>query len=96
MSNFAGQGATRASAIWQTAASQPSWLSRIVLMTFILVIALPIFVLVLLALFVASIVFAALWGVNYLVAKVRGALPHSDGRKNVRVIRRDGVQDHHQ
>ncbi|MCZ6835570.1 MAG: hypothetical protein O7G85_07335 [Planctomycetota bacterium] len=88
---FTTSGVRRASAVWQSAATQPSWISRVVLMTFILVIAVPIFLLVALALVAASLVFGVLWGVNFLMLKVKGVLPHNDGRKNVRVIqRRDG------
>lgn len=85
---FTSPGAQRVSAIWQTAASQPSWISRVVLMTFILIIAIPIFLLVMLALLAASVVFGVLWIANTLVMKIRGTLPHRDGRKNVRVIQR--------
>ena len=88
-SNFTTPGAQRATAIWQTAASQPSWISRAVLVTFLLVIGIPIFLLVLLALLVATVVFALLWGANALMTKMRGVLPRRDGRQNVRVIQRN-------
>ena len=89
---FSTRGARRVSAMWQTAAAQPSWVSRVALITFILVIGVPIFLLVTLALAAASFVFAILLGVNYVLMKIRGAMPHRDGRKNVRVIeRRDDV-----
>ncbi|MCH7547091.1 MAG: hypothetical protein IID30_11895 [Planctomycetes bacterium] len=93
--DYTTRGANRASALWQTAATQPNWVSRFALMTFIIVIGLPIFLLVIFAIFAATFVFAMLAGVNYCLYKIRGALPHSDGRKNVRVIRRDDDQTRH-
>ena len=74
--------------MWRAASTQPGWLGRAVLLTFILVIAVPIFLLVALALLAAMAVFAVLFSVNYLAMKIRGALPKRDGRENVRVIER--------
>ena len=92
---FTSPGARRVSAIWQTASSQPSWILRVVLMTFIFVIAFPIVLLVALALLVASVVLVVLRIVNTLMMKMRGTLPRRDGRENVRVMqRRDDVHDH--
>lgn len=93
--DYTSRGANRASALWQTAATQPNWVSRFALMTFIIVIGLPIFLLVIFAIFAATFVFAMLAGVNYCLYKIRGALTHRDGRKNVRVIRRDDDQTRH-
>ena len=87
--DYTSQGANRASALWQTAATQPNWVSRFALMTFIIVIGLPIFLLVIFALLAATFVFALLAGINFCLYKVRGVLPQKDGRENVRVIRRD-------
>ena len=89
---FSTRGAQRVSAMWQTAAAQPSWVSRFALITFILVIGVPIFLLVALALIAATFVFAVLVGVNWLLTKFKRALPVRDGRRNVRVIqRRDDI-----
>ena len=88
---FTTPGAQRVGAAWRTAAAQPSWMSRAVLLTFILVIGIPIFLLVSVALIAASLVFSVLWGFNYLMIKVKGALPHNDGREGVKVIRRKDV-----
>ena len=88
ISTFSGNGAHRAAAAWQTAASQPSWVARAALVVFLIVIGLPLMLLFLLALLLAVIVFTALAGVNFIIAKVRGILPRSDGRENVRVIQR--------
>ena len=85
---FSTRGARRVSAIWQTASAQPSWVSRVALITFILVIGVPIFLLVTLALIAATFVFAVLIGVNWLLTRIRGTLPVRDGRDNVRVIQR--------
>ena len=63
-SSYSSQGTRRVVSIWQTAASQPSWISRIVLMTFVFVIAVPLVLLALLAFFAATLVFVVLRGVN--------------------------------
>ena len=87
-STFGTHHSERVAAMWRAASAQPGWLGRAVLMTFILVIAIPIFLLVMLALIVASVVFAVLFCVNYVFMKARGILPKRDGRENVRVIQR--------
>ena len=87
-SSFSSSGARRVSSLWQVASAQPGWVNRLALMTFILVIAVPVFLLVVAALIAASAVFGILWGFNFLLMKVRGILPRSDVRENVRVIRR--------
>ncbi len=83
-----------AAGVWRAAASQPGWITRIALMTFLLVVGLPILLLVMAAILIAAVVFAGLALLNGVVARVRGmrggrgALGRRDGRANVRVIRR--------
>ncbi len=89
ISTFANDGAGRAQTVFQTVARQPSWITRIALMAFLIVIGLPIFLLLLLAIFAAVVIFSVLAVVNAIVMKVKGGLPRRpDGRENVRVIRR--------
>jgi hypothetical protein len=88
ISDFAGPGAQRATQAWQTINTQPSWIVKAATLVFLLVVGIPILLLVLLALILATAVFAVLWGVNRVLAGFRGVLPRNDGRENVRVIRR--------
>jgi hypothetical protein len=89
ITTYAHEGGSRAQSVFRTVAAQPSWVSRIALMAFLIVIGLPLFLLFLLALLTAIVIFSVLALANALVMAVRGALPRrSDGRENVRVIRR--------
>ncbi len=72
---------------WLT--SQPSWVVRLVLLTFVLVVGLPLLLLAIVAVIAATIMFTGLALINAGVAKLRGFLPKRDGRSNVRVIKRD-------
>ncbi len=72
---------------WLT--SQPSWVVRLALVVFILLVGLPLLLLAIVAVIAATIVFTALALINAGVAKLRGLLPKRDGRSNVRVIKRD-------
>jgi uncharacterized membrane protein HdeD (DUF308 family) len=83
--NYATSGSERASAAWQSINAQPSWLARAVVWAFLLVVALPVLLLLFVALLVATVVFGVLWLVNQALLLVR---PRRDGRENVRVIRR--------
>ncbi len=72
---------------WLT--SQPSWVVRLALVMFLLVVGLPLLLLAIVAVIAATIVFTGLALINASVARLRGFLPKRDGRSNVRVIRRD-------
>lgn len=92
-------GAARVQRTWYTVQSQPSWVTKAAVITFLLVFVVPIAVLVMMAVAAAVLVFAVLAGLYMLVAKVRAVfsgadrglpgLRRNDGRENVRVIRRD-------
>lgn len=86
--NYAESGSERATAAWQSINSQPSWLARAVVWAFLIVVALPLLLLMIIALLVATIVFGVLWLVNKVLLLLRPVLPRRDGRENVRVIRR--------
>ncbi len=72
---------------WLT--SQPSWVVRLALLIFILVVGVPLLLLAIVAVLAAIIVFTGLALINAGVAKLRGFLPKRDGRSNVRVIKRE-------
>ena len=87
-----GRGGQRVFHVWQTVNRQPSWVVRLTLMAFVLIVVLPIVVLMLLAFIVAGLVFSVLWGANRLFQSVRGGLSgrsSESGRENVRVIPRE-------
>lgn len=86
---YTAQGAQSTSRIWQTAVSQPGWISRIALLTFLIVVGLPLMLLVLIALLFAVIVFTILAMFHGVWLRLRGAISHQDGRENVRIIRRE-------
>lgn len=89
ITRYVSSGSQGAQQVWQTVSSQPSWVSRVALLAFFLVIGLPILLLVLLAVFAAVVMFSILALANAAVMWVKGRLPQRDsGRENVRVIRR--------
>ena len=71
---------------WLT--SQPSWVIRLALVIFVLVVGLPLLLLAVVAVIAATIVFTGLALINAAGARLRGLLPKRDGRSNVRVIKR--------
>ncbi len=77
------------------ASSQPSWVARAALLTFLVVVGLPLAMLFLLAFFAAMVVFGGLALGHIAVAGVRGLFGRdAEGRENVKVIRRlDGPGD---
>ena len=97
ITTMASDGFGHAQSTWKAARRQPNWLLGTTVMIFLVVIALPIFLLVLLALLAATLAFLALWGINRVISAIRGLLPRDDGRRNVRVLRpgeRPGLRDH--
>ena len=94
--------AGRMGSVWRLAASQPGWLLRIALLTFLLVLGLPLILLALVAILLASAVFAVLAVAHGTIERIRGRGPgggpsggvsggllgRRDGRENVRVIQR--------
>ena len=84
--------------VWRLAASKPGWPLRIAFLTFLLVIGLPIILLALVAILLASAVFAVLALAHGTIERLRGRgrgrirgrglLGRRDGRENVRVIQR--------
>ena len=80
--------------MYQYVSSQPNWITRAALTAFAVVIILPIFVLVFLALLLASILFGSLALLNLFTGSVPRGFNHhkrrdSEGRKNVSVLPSD-------
>ena len=87
MSTYSSRGFERAAAALRLVQSQPGWITRLAALVMLIVIGLPIFLLVMLALFAGGFVFALLALFNGLALKIRSVLPRRDGRENVRIIR---------
>ncbi len=73
---------------YEWVASRPSWVTRVALVTFLLIVGLPVLLLLGVAILAAVGVFFVLAAGHFLLRKVQGLLPARDGRSNVRVIRR--------
>ncbi|MCA9297023.1 MAG: hypothetical protein KC983_10910 [Phycisphaerales bacterium] len=86
--NFATDGAARAQRVWSVAQQQPSWVTKIAAVTFLLVIAIPVLFLFFAALIMGLAVFIVLGIAAWILRAVRRILPHRDGRENVIVRRR--------
>ena len=65
----------RATAAWQAINTQPSWVVKATVVAFVLVIGVPVFLLLLLAFFIAAVLFSALWCVNQVISGFKGLLP---------------------
>lgn len=88
-SDFANGGARHAATMRRVVVQQPSWIVRVAMLAFVLIVAIPFLVLFVVAVVVGGLLFAGLAAVNAVVGRIRGSLPKDDGRENVRVIRRD-------
>lgn len=78
------------SAAFKAAQGQPNWAVRAAIMTFLLLVALPILLLLFVAGLAAVAVFSILAGANWVLSRLKGNQPPRDGRRNVRVIDREG------
>jgi len=88
LAQYASGSQQRAGAAWRTINTQPGWIVKATVFAFLLVVGVPVVLLLLLALFVAGLLFTVLWGANALVRRLKRLMPQRDGRENVRVIRR--------
>jgi hypothetical protein len=77
---------------WQRAASQPNWIIRALMLVVLLVVVLPLLLLVGFVAVGAILVLGGLALGRAAVEKVRRRV-RGDGRSNVRVIRRSGVDE---
>ncbi len=82
------QQTVRAQQAWSVAQRQPSWVTKVAAVTFLLVIAIPVLMLFFAAVIIALAVFLVLGIVAWIMRSVRGLMPKRDGRENVIVRRR--------
>ena len=92
IANLNHPGFQRAARAYQVAAAQPSWITRLALFTFLLVIGLPLMLLFLFALLTATVVFGTLALGHLMILKLKGLMPVQNGRENVTIIRREPPQ----
>jgi uncharacterized membrane protein len=87
---YTEDGSERVRSAWQYATNQPSWIARFALTVFLFIIMLPIVALLMIAFLVAVVVFLVLAVANAAISLIRMLVSgRSDGRENVRVVRRD-------
>lgn len=86
---FVNLGGDRVSAAFQAARRQPNGAAKAAVLTFLIIIAIPILVLLLIAMLAATAVFTVLMMFNWIATRFRGTSDPGAGRRNVRVIRRD-------
>ncbi len=68
---------------------RPSWAARLALITFLLIVGLPLAILLGMAVAAAALVFGGLTLIGAAGRRLGSVLPGGDGRSNVRVIQRD-------
>lgn len=86
---FVNLGGDRMAEAFQAARGQPNWAVRIAVLTFLLIVGIPILLLLLVAGLAAAVVFAILSTLNWIFSGFRSTKPTDDGRRNVRIIDRD-------
>ncbi len=69
--------------------ARPSWAARLALITFLVIVGLPVAILLGMAVAAAALVFSGLSLLGAARRRLGSVLPGRDGRSNVRVIRRD-------
>jgi hypothetical protein len=74
---------------FRAARRQPNWATRAAVLTFLIIIGIPILLLVLMATLAAALVFSVLLSVNWVLTRFSTRRTPADGRRNVRVINRD-------
>ena len=73
---------------FQVARGQPNWALRLAVLTFLLVVGVPILLLLMIAGLAGFLVFMVLSGVNWILNLFQGGKKPDDGRRNVKVINR--------
>jgi len=86
---FVNLGSDRMAQAFQAAQGQPNWVVRLAILTFLLIIGIPILLLLMAAGLAAALVFMVLSAINWVMVRLGGAKSKDDGRRNVRVIKRD-------
>ncbi len=74
---------------FQVARGQPNWAVRLAVLTFLLVVGIPILVLLMVAGLAAFLVFIVLLAINSFLNLFKGSSKRNDGRRNVRIIDRE-------
>lgn len=69
--------------------ARSTWATRVALLTFLVIVGLPLLILVGVAVAAAAVVFTGLALLTAAARRIKGAWPGQDGRSNVRTIRRD-------
>ena len=86
---FINFGGDRMAEAFQVARRQPNWATRAAVLTFLIIIGIPILLLVLLATLAAALVFSVLMSINWVASRFSARKSPEHGRRNVRVINRD-------
>ncbi|MCH2151726.1 MAG: hypothetical protein MK089_00110 [Phycisphaerales bacterium] len=86
---FINFGSDRMAEAFQVARRQPNWATRAAVLTFLIIIGIPILLLLLLATVAAAVVFSVLMSINWVVSRFSTSKSPEHGRRNVRVINRD-------
>ena len=86
---FVNFGGDRMAEAFQAARRQPNWATRAAVLTFLIIIGIPILLLVLLAMLAATLVFSVLVSINWVASRFSSRRSPEDGRRNVRVMNRD-------
>ncbi len=85
---FSGEQRDRAARGYRWVVSQPGWITRVALLSFLVVVGLPVLLLLVLAVAASVLVFGGLALLNAGAVRLRGMLPRRGGRRNVRVVGR--------
>ncbi len=85
---FVNLGSDRMAQAFQMARGQPNWAVRLAVLTFLLVVGIPILLLLMTAGLAAFVVFMIISGFNWLLNLFQGGSKQDDGRRNVKVINR--------
>lgn len=89
LNDFFNAGSEQSGTVWRTVSRQPSWITKLTVLVFIIVIGIPILLLVLAGAIVAMCVFGVLMLFHLGKMKITQLFAGNEGRQNVRVIRRD-------
>lgn len=85
---FVNIGSDRMAQAFQVARGQPNWAVRLAVLTFLLVVGIPILLLLMAAGIAAFLVFMILSGLNWFLNLFKVRSKQDDGRRNVKVINR--------
>ena len=87
---FINFGGVRMAEAFQAARKQPNWATKAAVLTFLIIIGIPVVLLLLLATLAAGLVFSVLISINWVTSWFSSSRSPEAGRRNVRVMNRDG------